>query len=137
MTTSRGLPAHIATELKDRLIKAGFVDVVVKSTPIPLNQDDKISQLLWADFKHAYTNIRPVMAKANPAWEDSEAYRIHIERCSEEVRESKTCVHWQNVYARKPEQSSNEQQQPQQQLDIIDITTTTAEAAETNKNEQE
>lgn len=105
MSTSRGLPPLIATELKDRLSKAGFVDVVVKSTPIPLNQDEKASQLLWDDIKHIYMNIRPVMAKFNPAWVNDDVYKAHIAKCSEEVKKSKTCVHWQSVYARKPEQT--------------------------------
>lgn len=109
MSLAQGLPPNIANELKDRLVKAGFVDVVVKSTPIPLNHGGKAGELLWADIKHIYTNIRPFMAKFNTLWEDADLYKAHIEKCSEEVKESKTHIHWQNVYARKPLQPTNQE----------------------------
>jgi hypothetical protein len=47
MSISRGMIPTIARELKDRLLKAGFVKPVVKITRIPLNHGGKIGELLW------------------------------------------------------------------------------------------
>lgn len=47
MLISRNMPPKIAIELQDRLTKTGFVDVVLKMTPLKLNHTDKSGQLLW------------------------------------------------------------------------------------------
>lgn len=108
MLNSRNIPLTISVELEERLIKAGFVDVVVKVTGIPLNHGGKVGELLWADYKHVYNNTRHAIAMANPDWEDPAVYSDHIDKCGEESRESKTHLKWYSVYARKPETKNEE-----------------------------
>lgn len=109
MSIARSLPPHIASELKERLQKAGFVDVVVKITDIPLNHSGKVGELLWGDYKHAYLNLKPVMSKVNPAWENGDDYEAHINKCGEEAKASKACLRWYSIYAKKPEQDGGKQ----------------------------
>jgi hypothetical protein len=47
MSASRGMLLKIAPELEGRLLKAGFINPVVKKTRIPLNHSGKIGELLW------------------------------------------------------------------------------------------
>jgi hypothetical protein len=47
MLLSRNMVPKIAIELQDRLTRTGFVDVVLKMTPLKLNHTDKFGQLLW------------------------------------------------------------------------------------------
>lgn len=103
MSVARGFPPRLAGELEERLKLAGFVDVTVKITNIPLNHSGRIGELLWGDYRHVYLNLRPVMAKANPAWEDEAAYEALINQCGEEAKKSKTCLAWYSVTARKPQ----------------------------------
>lgn len=103
MSAARGLPPHIASELEDRLTKAGFVCSVKKVSDIPLNHSGKAGELMWSDYKHAYLNLAPVMTKTNPEWESLSAYEAHINQCGEEAKNSKTCLGWYSVYAQKPE----------------------------------
>ena len=102
MSLARGLPPKIASELEGRLLSAGFVDVVVRITRIPLNHTSKVGELLWNDFVHGFSNLGPVMSKTNPAFLDPEAYKAHLVECGEEVKRNKSCIIWYNVYARKP-----------------------------------
>lgn len=110
MSTTRGFTPRIANELEERLLKAGFVDTVVQTVDIPMNHCDKMDDLMWADYKHASMNIRPVMAKSNTEWEDVADCEAHIQQCGEEVKNSKTCFKWYSVYARKPEEKKTGQQ---------------------------
>lgn len=61
-----------------------------------------ISCCIRGDYKHAYLNIRPVMAKSNPEWQDVETYEKYIDACGEEAKTNKTCVNWYAYYAQKP-----------------------------------
>lgn len=54
------------------------------------------------DYKHAYMNIRPVMAKSNPQFEDEKVYKEFIDKCGEETKQNKGCLGWVAVYAQKP-----------------------------------
>lgn len=47
-------------------------------------------------------NIRPVMAKSNPQFEDVKVYEAHIDKCGEEAKQSKACLKWYAIYAQKP-----------------------------------
>jgi hypothetical protein len=47
MSMARDIPPSIATELEDRLLKAGFENPVVRVVDIPLNHSGKIGELLW------------------------------------------------------------------------------------------
>jgi hypothetical protein len=43
----KGIPAKVSSELKDRLIKAGFVNEKLEITPLPINHDGKRGELVW------------------------------------------------------------------------------------------
>ncbi len=103
MSAARGLPRDVASELEERLAKAGFVSIVKKVSDIPLNHSGKVGELMWSDYKHAYLNLAPVMSKMNAAWEKEGSYEAHINQCGEEAKNSKTCLGWYTVYAQKPE----------------------------------
>lgn len=47
MSKARDIPPSIATELEDRLVKAGFENIAVKTVDIPLNHSGKVGELLW------------------------------------------------------------------------------------------
>ncbi|EPB85414.1 hypothetical protein HMPREF1544_07785 [Mucor circinelloides 1006PhL] len=102
MSKARGMVPKIALELEERLLKAGFENPVVRRVDIPLNHSGKIGELLWGDYKHAYMNIRPVMAKSNPEFADENVYRDFIDKCGEETKQNKGCLGWVAVYAQKP-----------------------------------
>lgn len=104
MSKAHGLPPKIAEELEERVAKAGFTDIEVKISDLPLNHSGKGGELLWGDYKPGYLNIHPVMGKVNPEWEDPAAYTALIDRCGEEAKASKICIKWYSVRARKPQQ---------------------------------
>ncbi|KAI9254328.1 S-adenosyl-L-methionine-dependent methyltransferase [Helicostylum pulchrum] len=106
MSTDRGLPPDIAQELKDRLAKAGFVDIEEKITNIPLNHSGKVGKLLWDDYNHVYNNMRGILARINPEWENAEAYASHLQVCAAEAKKSKTCLKWHSIHCRKPEETT-------------------------------
>lgn len=54
------------------------------------------------DCRHAYRNLKPVMAQNNPEWESEEAYYAFIDECGKEAQELKTCMRWFVYYAQKP-----------------------------------
>ncbi|KAI8642087.1 S-adenosyl-L-methionine-dependent methyltransferase [Parasitella parasitica] len=91
LSKARSIPPAIAPELEGRLLKAGFKNAVARKADIPLNHSGKIGELLWNDYRHAYLNLRSVMATSNPKYEDVKAYEAHINRCGEEAKQSKTC----------------------------------------------
>jgi hypothetical protein len=97
-----GFPPRIGSELKQRLLRAGFVNVRVKITNIPLNHSNRVGELLWGDYRHAYINIRPVLAKSMSEWENADIYEAYIDQCGEEAKNSKTYLKWYSIYARKP-----------------------------------
>ncbi|KAL9549033.1 hypothetical protein MBANPS3_005397 [Mucor bainieri] len=99
MLLSRNMPPKIAIELQDRLARAGFGNIELKMTPLKLNHTDKAG----GDYKHAYLNIRPAMARSNPEWEDAQVYVKYIDACGEEAEANKTCVNWYAYYAQKPQ----------------------------------
>jgi hypothetical protein len=45
--SAKGIPPSITSELKDRLIKAGFVSEVLTITPLPVNHEGKRGSLFW------------------------------------------------------------------------------------------
>ncbi|KAI8088087.1 S-adenosyl-L-methionine-dependent methyltransferase [Gilbertella persicaria] len=102
MLESRNMPPRIASELEDRLTKAGFVNQVLNVTPLKLNHTDKAGVLLWDDYKHAYTNVRPAVAAITPEWEDPEEFERYIDACGKEATQQKTCINWFACYAQKP-----------------------------------
>jgi hypothetical protein len=60
------------------------------------------------DFRHGYLNIKPVMAKSNPEWEDIKIFEAYIDSCGAEAKKKKTSVNYYAFYAQKPlEQSAN------------------------------
>jgi hypothetical protein len=54
------------------------------------------------DYKHAYSNVKPVLAKINPEWDDAAAYDNYIEQCGAESKMNKTIINWYACYAQKP-----------------------------------
>lgn len=102
MLKSRSMPNKVACELEDRLIKAGFVSTKLKVTPLKLNHTDKAGTLLWDDYKHAYLNMRPVMAQIVPEWQDPEVYERFVTACGIEAEKNKVNVNWYACYAQKP-----------------------------------
>ncbi|CEP08045.1 hypothetical protein [Parasitella parasitica] len=102
ISKARSIPPAIAPELEDRLFKAGFKNIVVRKADIPLNHGGKIGELLWNDYRHAYMNLRGIMATSDPTFENLKAYEAHIHQCGEEAKQSKTCFRWYAVYAQKP-----------------------------------
>ncbi|KAL7314057.1 hypothetical protein PS15m_007713 [Mucor circinelloides] len=102
MLKSRNMPNKVACELEDRLIRAGFVNTKLKMTPLKLNHTDKAGKLLWDDYKHGYSNVRPVMAQIVPEWQDAEVYARFLDDCGVEAEKNKTNVHWYACYAQKP-----------------------------------
>lgn len=57
---------------------------------------------LRQDFKHVSLNLRPVMAKKNPAFEDPHQFEAYLEKSGLECKEYKTCTKWFINYAQKP-----------------------------------
>jgi hypothetical protein len=47
MLSSRGMPKKISGELEHRLNKAGFVNQVLRITPLPMNHSGKAGKLFW------------------------------------------------------------------------------------------
>jgi hypothetical protein len=47
MMLSRGMPPKISFELEDRLVKAGFVNTVLKVSQLKMNHTDKAGTLFW------------------------------------------------------------------------------------------
>jgi hypothetical protein len=45
--SKNGIPTSITYELKDRLVKAGFVNEHLTVTPLPVNHDGKSGDLFW------------------------------------------------------------------------------------------
>jgi hypothetical protein len=45
--TYSNIPTSVCAELKDRLIKAGFLNEVVEITPLPINHEGKRGELIW------------------------------------------------------------------------------------------
>lgn len=87
---SKGMPPKISKELQERAVKARFVEAKTNITPLALNHSDKARNLLWKDYKHGYTNIRPVMAMPNPDWRDQKPYQNYIDSCAEEAKKTTT-----------------------------------------------
>jgi hypothetical protein len=54
MFESKGIPPRICAELKDRLVKAGFVNENVEIVPLPMNHDGKRGELLWYIIMHTF-----------------------------------------------------------------------------------
>lgn len=54
------------------------------------------------DYKHAYMNVRPIVAKSIPAWEDEEAYKSYIDECGSEASKNESKVNWYTYVAQKP-----------------------------------
>lgn len=101
MLKSRGMPPKISNELQDRAIKAGFVNAEFQVTPLKLNHGGQAGKMLWDDYEHGYTNIRPVMAMSNSEWQDEEIYAIHIGNCAKEAETMETSVNWYTCIAQK------------------------------------
>ncbi|KAG2203035.1 hypothetical protein INT47_013251 [Mucor saturninus] len=102
MMVARQIPFLAASELEERLKKAGFVDVQVKLSKIPLNHGGKVGKLLWEDYFHVYTNARPALVFANPEWEDPEVYAKLLRDSAEESKQNKGHILWYSVHGRKP-----------------------------------
>lgn len=125
--SSKDIPPAISCELKDRLVKAGFVNETLKITPLPINHDGKRGKLMWYsdnishgslsmifadpifyyiyhrnDLKHAYLNMRPALAKSCPEWDDIEFYKNYVDSVGIESKDLKTCMNWYACYAQKP-----------------------------------
>lgn len=109
MMTSRNIPFTIASELGDRLKEAGFVDVVVNITKIPLNHGGKVGKLLWEDYFHVYTNARPALVFDTPAFEDPEVYSKLLRDSGEEAKQNKGNLLWYSIHARKPSVEKTEE----------------------------
>lgn len=124
---SKGIPPSISRELKDRLIRAGFVNEKLEIHPLPINHDGKRGELMWYlrilcnqvksqhlltifdnsivsrnDLKHAYLNMRPALEKCCAEWSDKKFYKEYIEYVGQESRRLKTCMNWYACYAQKP-----------------------------------
>lgn len=54
------------------------------------------------DFKYVSLALRPIVAKINSDYEDSEKFETHLENCRIECRNYKTNVKWFVNYAQKP-----------------------------------
>ncbi|KAL9549034.1 hypothetical protein MBANPS3_005398 [Mucor bainieri] len=102
MLQTRGMPPKISNELQDRAAKAGFVDAQLQITPLKLNHGGQAGKMLWDDYEHGYTNIRPVMAMSNPEWQDEKLYAVHIDNCAKEAETMETSVNWYTCIAQKP-----------------------------------
>lgn len=102
MLQSKGMPPKISNELQERATKAGFVDAQVQITALKLNHGGQAGKMLWDDYQHGYTNLRPVMAMSNAEWQDEELYAIHIENCAKEAETMHTSVNWYTCIAQKP-----------------------------------
>ncbi|RCH84492.1 hypothetical protein CU098_008472 [Rhizopus stolonifer] len=93
---SRGMRINSGAELEGRLREAGFENIVVKNLSIPVNHGGKI------DYRHAFMNVKPVLSKTNPEFENQEVYEAHLNKCGEEARRSQAHLGWYAVYAQKP-----------------------------------
>jgi hypothetical protein len=54
------------------------------------------------DFRHGFKNIRPVFAKMNTEYEDSEEYDRFLDLCAAEGAANKTDMNWYACVAQKP-----------------------------------
>ncbi|KAG0742941.1 hypothetical protein G6F62_007035 [Rhizopus arrhizus] len=99
---ARNMCPQIGQELHDRLLSTGFENITVIHKQIPMNHSGKAGELWWQDFKHVSLNLRPVMAKKNPAFEDPHQFEAYLEKSGLECKEYKTCTKWFINYAQKP-----------------------------------
>lgn len=102
MLTARNITFSITTQMEEKLTQAGFVDVEVKLTKIPLNHGGKVGKLLWDDYHHVYTNVRPAMVSGTPEWEEPDVYSKLLHECGEECKRAEANLLWFSAYGRKP-----------------------------------
>ncbi|KAG2229790.1 S-adenosyl-L-methionine-dependent methyltransferase [Thamnidium elegans] len=102
MMESRDIPITIATELKNRVTETGFVNAVETLDFLPLNHGGRGGELIWGDYYHVYMNIRPMMTKSNPEWDNLEAYETFLGNCASEANTKETSLGWHIICAQKP-----------------------------------
>ncbi|KAI8974675.1 S-adenosyl-L-methionine-dependent methyltransferase [Pilobolus umbonatus] len=99
----RDMMANLGGNLESLLQEAGFENIHVQIKPLPMNHTNKVGDLWWQDLLHAYSNIRPMMALANAAFEDVDVYNSHLKTAGEECASMKTNSIFYIAYAQKPE----------------------------------
>lgn len=55
-----------------------------------------------ADYRHGYSNAKPVLAKITQEWEDNEVFQRYLDACAVEAKENKVSLNWYAYYAQKP-----------------------------------
>ncbi|KAI9254350.1 S-adenosyl-L-methionine-dependent methyltransferase [Helicostylum pulchrum] len=101
MLESRDIPADIPLQLEERMNRAGYVNLVETRSFLPLNHGGKAGKLMWQDFYHGFLNVRPLMVKYNPEWNDPQAYELFIQNCAIEANAHKTSLNWYIFCAQK------------------------------------
>ncbi|KAG2229791.1 hypothetical protein INT48_005318 [Thamnidium elegans] len=101
MLESRDIPADIPLQLEERILRTGYVNLVETRSFLPLNHGGEAGKLMWQDYYHGYLNVRPLMIKDNPEWNDPQTYDLFIQKCAIEANSNKTSLNWHIFCAQK------------------------------------
>lgn len=53
------------------------------------------------DHYHGYLNVRPLIAKENPEWNDPQSYNFYLQKCAAEANSYETSLDWYIFCAQK------------------------------------
>ncbi|KAI8970866.1 S-adenosyl-L-methionine-dependent methyltransferase [Pilobolus umbonatus] len=104
MLKKKGLIPDMGEHIEGFLEETGFENIYFERVCLPVNHTNKAGELMWYDIRETGLSLKPMMAMANPAYEDNEEYTKYIDAIGAEDAEYKTNCFYCIAYAQKPEE---------------------------------
>ncbi|KAI8974674.1 S-adenosyl-L-methionine-dependent methyltransferase [Pilobolus umbonatus] len=105
MLRKKGIITNLGDSLEGLLREAQFTHIQFVTKPLPMNHTNKVGTLWWQDFVHTFTNLRPMLATANPSFENPEVFSQHLDKIGNECAELHTNFIFCIAYGQKPYKS--------------------------------
>ncbi|KAI8974720.1 S-adenosyl-L-methionine-dependent methyltransferase [Pilobolus umbonatus] len=102
MMNMKGMLSDIGENLEILLEEAGFENIEVEIKRLPINHSGRVGELWWKDFKHGYSNLRPMIAMINPKFNEPDSYTEFLDSVAEECAAIETDMILFIAYAQKP-----------------------------------
>ncbi|KAI8976935.1 S-adenosyl-L-methionine-dependent methyltransferase [Pilobolus umbonatus] len=102
MLRSRGMIPDLVNHLEGFLKDVGFINIHQEKKLIPINHSGKVGELWWQDSVESMRSFKPIMARDNPALQDTETFEGFIKKMGEECIEYSAYISFGIAYAQKP-----------------------------------